>query len=48
MLNKGPYIVDAVETLRDVLVRIAGHHDKKKMLLRHLRSWQPVSDAVVA
>ena len=48
MLNKGPYIVDAVDTLRDVLVRMAGHHDKKKALLRHLRSWQPVSETVVA
>lgn len=46
MLNKGPYIVDAVETLRDVLVRMAGHHDKKRALLRHLRSWRPVAESV--
>ncbi len=46
MLNKGPYIGDAIDTLRDVLVRMAGHHDKKRALLRHLRSWQPVAEAI--
>jgi pyruvate kinase len=40
MLNKGPYIDDAVETLRDILTRMAGHHRKKSALLRPLRSWQ--------
>jgi pyruvate kinase len=43
MLNKGPYIEDAVDTLRDILTRMAGHHHKKTSLLRPLRSWQPAT-----
>ena len=41
MLNKGPYILDAVATLADILDRMTGHHDKKNSLLRPLRSWRP-------
>ncbi|WP_099025376.1 pyruvate kinase [Mycolicibacterium palauense] len=41
MLNKGPYIDDAVSALRDILTRMAGHHRKKNALLRSLRSWRP-------
>jgi pyruvate kinase len=40
MLNKGPYILDAVTTLADILHRMTGHHDKKNSLLRPLHSWQ--------
>jgi hypothetical protein len=39
--NKGPYILDAVATLADILDRMTGHHDKKNSLLRPLRSWRP-------
>ena len=41
MLNKGPYILDAVATLADILDRMTGHHDKRNSLLRPLRSWRP-------
>jgi pyruvate kinase len=39
MLNKGPYILDAVEILDDVLKRMSGHQSKKTAKLRALRSW---------
>lgn len=39
MLNKGPYIVDAVQALDDVLKRMSGHQSKKTAKLRALRSW---------
>lgn len=39
MLNKGPYIVDAIRTLDDVLRRMQGHQHKSVALLRQLRSW---------
>jgi pyruvate kinase len=29
MLNKGPYIVAAVQTLDDILRRMRAHHEKK-------------------
>jgi pyruvate kinase len=41
MLNKGPYIGEAVAVLDKVLRRMTGHHEKKTALLRSLRSWQP-------
>jgi pyruvate kinase len=40
MLNKGPYIVGAVDALDDVLHRMSDHHDKNNTLLRPLRSWR--------
>jgi pyruvate kinase len=40
MLNKGPYIVEAVRLLDDVLLRMQGHQHKKSPQLRALRSWQ--------
>jgi pyruvate kinase len=40
MLNKGPYIVDAMRTLDDILKRMQAHQSKKRPLLRALRSWQ--------
>jgi pyruvate kinase len=43
MLNKGPYITDAVVALDNILRRMAEHHYKKNALLRSLRSWQPAS-----
>ena len=40
MLNKGPHILDAIDTLADILNRMTGHHDKKTTLMRPLRSWR--------
>jgi pyruvate kinase len=39
MLNKGPYIVDAMRTLDDILSRMQAHQSKKRPLLRALRAW---------
>jgi len=39
MLNKGPYIVQAIHTLDDILKRMGGHQAKKRPLLRALRAW---------
>lgn len=39
MLNKGPFITDAIRTLDDILRRMAGHQTKKTPLLRALRAW---------
>jgi pyruvate kinase len=39
LLNKGPYITDAVALLDDVLTRMSDHQHKKIPLLRELRSW---------
>lgn len=36
MLNKGPYINDAIRVLKDVLIRMEGHSFKKKNELRAL------------
>jgi len=41
MLNKGPYITDAIETLDSILTRMRGHQDKKRSLLRQLNAWKP-------
>jgi pyruvate kinase len=39
MLNKGPFILDAVRVLDSVLTRMAGHYRKKTATLRALHSW---------
>ena len=39
MLNKGPNIVDALETLDSVLQRMEGHRDKQRVALRRLHAW---------
>jgi pyruvate kinase len=36
MLNKGPYINDAIKILKDILIRMEGHSFKKKNELRAL------------
>jgi pyruvate kinase len=36
MLNKGPYITDAVRSLHDILVRMQDHQEKKSSMLRKL------------
>lgn len=40
MLNKGPYIVDAIAALDSILARMGGHVEKKRSLLRRLRAWE--------
>ncbi len=40
MLNKGPYIPEAVRWLDDVLLRMQAHQRKKSAQLRPLQSWQ--------
>lgn len=37
MLNKGPFIVEAVRLLNDILNRMAGHQSKKRPMLRKLK-----------
>ncbi|MCC6676366.1 MAG: pyruvate kinase [Phycisphaerales bacterium] len=37
MLNKGPYIIEAVRTLDDILRRMSSHQEKKRAVLRPLR-----------
>jgi pyruvate kinase len=37
MLNKGPYIIEAIRTLDDILQRMSGHQHKKMARLRPLR-----------
>ena len=39
MLNKGPFIMDAVTILDDVLLRMQAHQQKKTPQLRALHSW---------
>ncbi len=39
MLNKGPFVADAVHLLDDLLARMEGHQVKKTSRLRALRSW---------
>lgn len=39
MLNKGPFVAEAIRTLDDILRRMAGHQAKKTPLLRALRAW---------
>jgi pyruvate kinase len=36
MLNKGPYILDAIRALDDILTRMEGHQRKKRAMLRRL------------
>jgi pyruvate kinase len=39
MLNKGPYLDDAVTVLDNIMRRMAEHYYKKNALLRPLHSW---------
>ena len=52
MLNKGPYITQAIRTLDDILRRMLGHQAKKRPLLRALKAWgsayNMASDAMLA
>jgi pyruvate kinase len=40
MLNKGPFVVQAVKLLDDVLLRMQAHQEKKTPRLRALHSWE--------
>ena len=37
MLNKGPHILEAIETVKDIDRRMAAHEDKKRKILRPLK-----------
>ena len=39
MLNKGPFLCEAVATLDDILQRMQGHQIKKSATLRRLERW---------
>jgi pyruvate kinase len=39
MLNKGPYLCEAVGTLNDILKRMQDHQVKKSAMLRELKRW---------
>ncbi|QPC84496.1 hypothetical protein G4Y79_09005 [Phototrophicus methaneseepsis] len=39
MLNKGPYILEAIRILDTILTRMGAHQSKKSARLRALRSW---------
>jgi pyruvate kinase len=41
MLNKGPFVTDAIRTLDGILRRMQTHQAKKRPLLRALKSWKP-------
>ena len=40
MLNKGPYLLEAVALLDELLARMQAHQHKKSQRLRALYSWQ--------
>jgi pyruvate kinase len=44
MLNKGPFVVEALRSLRDIVDRMHGHQEKKRAMLRPLRSLSPVGE----
>lgn len=41
MLNKGPYVGNAVTLLDGILSRMAEHHTKKRPLMRAIETWSP-------
>jgi len=40
MLNKGPYVLDGVRFLVDILYRMDRHQDKKSARFGRLHSWK--------
>jgi pyruvate kinase len=40
MLNKGPYIIEAMQVLDNILQRMESHHSKKSPMLKQLRWWE--------
>ena len=45
MLNKGPYILDAITALDDILSRMQAHQHKKRSMLRRLHWWPDLPGA---
>lgn len=45
MLNKGPFINEAISMLSDILGRMQDHTQKKSSLLRRLRAWDHTASA---
>ena len=45
MLNKGPYVANAVRLLTAILQRMAEHHTKKRTLMRRIVAWTPATGA---
>ena len=45
MLNKGPFINEAISMLADILGRMQDHTQKKRSLLRRLRAWDQTGAA---
>ena len=45
MLNKGPFINEAISMLADILGRMQDHTQKKRSLLRRLRAWDQTGTA---
>ena len=44
MLNKGPFMVEAITTLDDILTRMGHNQRKSRTLMRHIHSWdEPTS-----
>jgi len=43
MLNKGPYILDALNVLDSILIRMQEHQHKKSSRLRALKQWSSPS-----
>lgn len=39
MLNKGPFLVEGIATLADVLARMQTHQSKETPQLRALKAW---------
>lgn len=39
MLNKGPYVANAVALLSGILKRMSEHHAKKRTLMRRIHAW---------
>jgi len=39
MLNKGPYILDAIQALDDILARMGEVQRKSRTLMRRIHSW---------
>jgi len=47
MLNKGPFIIEGIETLNNVLHRMRSHQRKKTPQLRALHTWKQANLSVV-
>ena len=47
MLNKGPNIVETVQTLHDILQRMQAHQSKKRSMFRRLRMADRIFSAEV-